>query len=48
MNADLTKALDEFVEKMPEELKGKPLRPAGSPGVVGIDVQFPQQYVIYS
>jgi len=40
--------LHEFVEKMPEELKGKPMRPPGSPGVVGIDIQFPRQYITYS
>lgn len=48
MNADLTKALGEFVETLPADLKGKPLRPAGSVGVVGLDIQFPQQYVVYS
>ena len=48
MGEDLTKSLHEFVEKMPEELKGKPMRPPGSPGVVGMDVQFPQQYITYS
>lgn len=48
MNADLTKALDQFVESLPSDLKGKPLRPSGSPGVVGVDIQFPAQYVVYS
>jgi hypothetical protein len=48
MNEDLFKALDEFVEKLPSELKGRPLRPPGSPGVVGMDIQFPKQYVVYS
>jgi hypothetical protein len=48
MNTDLTKALDEFVESLPSDLKGKPLRPPGSPGVVGPDIQFPAQYVVYS
>ena len=48
MGDDLTKSLHEFVEKMPEELKGKPMRPPGSPGVVGIDIQFPRQYITYS
>jgi hypothetical protein len=44
----LTKALDEFVEKLPTDLKGRPMRPPGSPGVVGLDIQFPNQYIVYS
>jgi len=48
MNNDLTKALDEFVEKLPTDLKGRPMRPPGSPGVVGLDIQFPNQYIVYS
>jgi hypothetical protein len=48
MNDDLIKALEEFVETLPSDLKGKPLRAPGSVGVVGADIQFPKQYVIYS
>jgi hypothetical protein len=48
MNNDLTKALEEFVETLPSDLKGKPMRAPGSVGVVGMDIQFPKQYVIYS
>lgn len=44
---DLTKALGEFVEKLPSDLKGKPLRPPGSPGISSLDIQFPAQYVMY-
>jgi hypothetical protein len=48
MGADLTKALEDFREKIPSDLKGKPVRPPGSPGVSGVDIQFPKQYVVYS
>lgn len=48
MNSDLTKALEQFVESLPSDLKGKPLRPSGSAGVTGMDIQFPAQYVVYS
>ena len=48
MNTDLTKALGDFTETLPAELKGRPLRPPGSPGVRGIDIQFPSQYIVYS
>lgn len=47
MNTDLTKALGDFTETLPAELKGRPLRPPGSPGVRGIDIQFPSQYIVY-
>jgi hypothetical protein len=48
MGTDLTKALDDFTEKISADLKGKALRPPGGPGVHGMDIQFPQQYVLYS
>lgn len=48
MNTDLTKALGDFTENLPAELKGRALRPPGSPGVRGIDIQFPSQYIVYS
>lgn len=48
MNTDLTKALGDFTETLPAELKGRALRPPGSPGVRGIDIQFPSQYIVYS
>lgn len=48
MNTDLTKALGDFTETLPADLKGRALRPPGSPGVRGIDIQFPSQYIVYS
>lgn len=48
MKTDLTKALGDFTETLPAELKGRALRPPGSPGVRGIDIQFPSQYIVYS
>lgn len=45
---DLKKALEEFEEKMPSDLMGKPLRPEGSPSVGSQNIVFPSQYVIYS
>lgn len=47
MGEELSKALDNFEEKMPSDLVAKPLRPPGSPGVAGMHIEFPQQYVLY-
>jgi hypothetical protein len=48
MGRDLTKALEEFQEKMPKELMAQTFRPPSAAGISGLDIVFPQQYVIYS
>ncbi|MFB6214844.1 MAG: hypothetical protein ABEI54_03145, partial [Candidatus Bipolaricaulia bacterium] len=44
MQDELTKALSSFSERVPDDIKAKPLRPPQGPGVNSQDIQFPSQY----
>ncbi|MCD8487879.1 MAG: hypothetical protein LRZ84_14375 [Desertifilum sp.] len=47
MGTALHKAVEDFEERVPKELKAKPFRP---PGVASPDIQrilFPSQYAVY-
>lgn len=45
MGSDLQKMASEFSKAIPDELKGKPLRPPGSKSIAALDISFPQQYL---
>jgi hypothetical protein len=47
IQGDLRKALEDFEEKVPEDLKGKTFRPEGTPGIDTPQITFPSQYVMY-